>query len=253
MTTAQPAVADQSMAVPQVQHRRKNRLGKYLAIAVAALALICGLAQMMWRNSGSGQWEALPEKNGVQVYSLKVPGTSLVKYKGVTRFKAPLRTIVAFMRDPTVCDDIGCERSKVIQRIDERHEYHTFTYAYPEPFKPRQFVVMEQVSQDPQDHSVLVEYLGMPHLIPPDDCCVRVPHMNNKWKLTPVGDGEVEVEYVLDIYEGGFMPAFYSNRISRQSAYGAPRGLGKLINTEKYVNKYQHVELDFIEEAPAVR
>lgn len=247
---------DTSVPMESSRSLRANgsrRLGKFALVGALLVVIVGALGQLAWMYSGSGRWEPLPDKYGVYAWYLKVPGTSLVQYRGVTRFKATLQRVVSFMRDPSVCDEIGCYNSRILEKIDVLHEYQTFTYRYPFPFKPRQFVVMEQVSQDAGNNKVMVEYLGVPYKIPPESCCVRVPHMNNKWTFTPVGDGFVEVEYLIDIYEGGLMPAFYSNSIGKASVYEAPAGLAELINSDKYINKYQNASLDYIREGVITR
>jgi len=230
-----------------------GRLRTWVASGVLAMVALGVAAEITWIYAGTGRWEALPEREGVKVYYLKIPGTTLMQYKAVGRFRAALRNIVSFMRDPTVCDDVGCVDSRVLEKIDSRHEYQTFTYRYPAPFKPRQFVVIEQVSQDPVSRQVTVEYLGTPYKIPPDDCCVRVPRMNNKWKFAPRADGSVDVEFLIDNYEGGFMPAFVSNYFSRESAYEAPAGLAMLLTQKKYIDKYSDVPIDYINESVSRR
>jgi hypothetical protein len=234
-----------------VQSRAPARRGKFLRYTlytVLALVLLAVLADLIWIYSGSGEWVALPEQDGIKVYYLKESGTGLVKYKSVSRIKASLKQVVLFMRDPAVCPDVGCTDSFELDRIDAQHTYQKFTYVFPPPFKPRQYVVLDTVNQDPKDNSALVEYVGVPYKIPEDKCCVRVPRMNNKWKFTPLPDGYLQVEFVIDNYEGGFMPAFFSNYIGKMSAYGAPVGLGEMVMGEKYMKRYQSIDADYLKE-----
>jgi hypothetical protein len=106
------------------------------------------------------------------------------------------------------------------------------------------------VSQDPKTKDVKVHYIGFPDLVPVDDCCIRVPHMNNQWVARPKGGKDIEVEYIVDMYEGGWIPYFVLNFFHAKTPYHALTNIRDFFKSEKFRKKYVEdgVVLPFIVE-----
>jgi hypothetical protein len=43
-----------------------------------ALLVLGGVAHLAWKASGSGQWQKVRDEDGVQVFTLKEPGATLL-------------------------------------------------------------------------------------------------------------------------------------------------------------------------------
>jgi hypothetical protein len=230
--------------------RKKGRFMRFVLRGLLVVVVLAIAAHFVYKYSGSDEWHPLPVKDGVSVSWMKPSGSTVVIYKGKTRFNSSLTSITRFMQDPTTCDDVGCSDPVVIKDVSPQIQYMSFVYDY-KPFTKRQFVVKVDVSQDPKTKEVVVKYLGQPELIPPNECCIRVPRMNNSWRFTPLDNGEIEVEYIVDMHEGGFIPYFVGSRIHEQTAYIALREIREFVKSEKYKKKYidNAVKLDYIEEA----
>lgn len=232
--------------------RKKGRIKRFLLRSLMVIVAVAVIGHFSYKYSGSEEWHALPEKDGVKVFWQKVPGSTLVKYKGVTRLRSSLTSVTRFMQDPTACDDVGCTDYVVLDTVSPQVQYMSFVYNYG-PFDRRQFVVKVDVSQDPKTKDVKVHYIGDANRIPPNDCCIRVPHMNNQWMFKPVGDGEIEVEYTVDMYEGGMIPYFVYNTIHEKAAYRGPKKIANIVVGDKFKQKYvdPSFTLPFIEEPSA--
>jgi hypothetical protein len=231
------------MSTKESPIRPKGRVKKILLRGACALAAIGVVSALAWRYSGTGEWVALAEKDGVKAYYLKAPGTSLKKFKAVFRVKSTVSMLVKFMKDPSVCDDVGCHDAKMIEVVNPNLQYQTFRYDYPFPFKTREFVVRQQFTETEGGKGVLLEIIAEPDKIPANDCCVRVAHMHNSWRLTPIENGEVEVAYVIDMDEGGFIPDYLLNAVRPEFIY-AMSGMQEILNKEKYQKKYQAANIE---------
>lgn len=221
-----------------------RRIAKFLLWAVVLLVIAYWVATLVWRFSGSNTWEFVGEKNGVKVYSLKSPGTDTLQVKGITRVRSTLAGLVAFMQDAEVCSEIGCSHSRMVERVDDQLQYYTFRYEYPLRFKPRDFVVKAQFHQDPKTRNVLLQFDAVPDKLPLQDCCFRVTDMNNVWWFKPLGDGQVELEYTMNMSEGGYIPHFLLNSYRPEVMFEVLPALQKLLEREKY----QSAKYDFIVE-----
>ena len=89
---------------PAVKPRTWGRkIAKILLSVGVALVVLFFVAQLIWRFSGSNQWELAMEKDGIKVYSLKVPGEDLMQFRAIGRIHSTLPGIVAWMKDPEAC------------------------------------------------------------------------------------------------------------------------------------------------------
>jgi hypothetical protein len=220
------------------------RLFKIISIVAVSLVALFSVANVIWKFSGSNQWEFEFEKNGVKVYSLKAPGMDRIQVKGVVQVRSTLSHIVRYNQDPTVCAMTGCFESRVIERVDDQVQYNTFRYNFPYPYKPREYVVRAQFHQNPTTKEVLLVYAAAPDKLPPNSCCFRVTDMNNTWRFTPLENGLIEVEQVLNMSEGLFMPDWWSNRQKLESM--AARLSTMEARWDK--RKYQDEKFDFLKE-----
>jgi hypothetical protein len=223
---------------------RMKRLARGLFVGSVSLVALSVVASLIWKFSGSNQWELVGERNGVKVYALKSPGEDLEQIRAVARIHSTLAGLVKFMQDPDVCDDISCYESRILERVDDQMLYTTFRFNYPFPFRPREFVVRAHFYQNPGTKEVLLEYAATPDKLAPNDCCFRITRMNNTWRFTPLGNGEVEIECQLNMDEGGFMPSFLLNQVRTKMLFAALPGIGKLVRKPKY----QQAQFDFVKE-----
>jgi hypothetical protein len=191
----------------------------------------------IWKSSGSGQWEFNRGGEGVVVHTMKVPGDPLVKVKGVGRLQSSLAGIFKLMRDAESCMDAGCYDASIFKTVDYPHVvYYKFTYPLFFPFKDREYVVVSEFTQDPETKELRVDYLAVPDALPPDDCCVRITHMHNKWRFTPLDNGEIETEFELDTSSGGFFPDLIISLGAPGLVHWAIQDFQRILDQDRYRN-----------------
>jgi hypothetical protein len=228
--------------------RPRRTLGRKLLIAALVVFAALLFWQVVWIFSGSGNWEALSTEDGVTLYSQKVSGSTLERFKGVVKVHSSLRNLVALMTDPALCEDLGCHDWKIIESsagAASLTQYTTSQFDMPFNLKTREYVSREVYSQDSRTKVIRYELTATPEKIADKSCCVRVKHMNNSWQYTPLPNGDVEVEYVMDMDEGGFIPDVLKNFFHPQFLAGYLQGLQSLLKKEEG----RHRSADFIQEA----
>ena len=157
--------------------------------------------------------------------------------------KTTLNRVVAAMMDTSseACQEFapGCTSGKVLEPWNSQSQYFIQSYrvVLPAPFSPRDLVIKSQFSQDLQSKAVLVKCTALPDMLPPNACCVRVKHMHNSWRYTPLENGEIEVEFLGD-YDPT-IPYFMFNQV----VPGALEGL--LGHMESFFNKEKYQQADF--------
>jgi hypothetical protein len=220
-----------------------NKVVKVFSIGIALVLMALLVAHFVWKYSGSGEWKLELEKNGIKVYSMKRPGSTLIQVKGTTRVRTKLNNIVTAMMDssPESCKkyDSDCDAREVLEQ-DSTHFVQYFRLNVKPPFTPRDLVLKTQMSQDPRNKAVFVQVTALADRVPPNACCLRVKHMNNTWLYTPVENGEIEVQFTGD-YDFG-IPYILFNHFVPGNLYGLLSEVEKIFNGEKYHPEYAFVQ-----------
>jgi hypothetical protein len=227
-----------STATSATAPRRPRRLLKVLGICAVGLAAVLAAAHLLWKHSGSGEWQLAVEKNGVRIYERKVPGDLIKTYRAQLRIRSTVARAVGAMMDRSVeaCAEwnAGCVAEQTVEPWNDRERYyiHFFRMNAPGPMSPREFLLKAQFTPDAQGRSVFIQYTAMPDKLPANDCCYRIRRMNNSWRFTPAPDGELEVEFLQDLDAG--IPYFLYNLAAPGFVYDGLALLPKLLNKEKY-------------------
>lgn len=223
-------------AKPAARVRARGMWRKRLLYGVFALAALVIVAHWVWVRSGSNQWQRIKDENGVQVSTLKAPSSGLVLVKAHTRIKAPLAGMVKLLEDLTSCADAHCYDGAVIERLPmtpgRYAAYVTFRFDIT-GLKTREYVLFQEHSQDPRTGQLVIHLLAAPDRLPRNPCCVRVTHLDNTWRLTPLAGGELDVELTQDTDVGG-LPDVLANLALTQGTYQILRGIQNLMNMERY-------------------
>lgn len=229
---------------------KKSRLRKVLRVLTVVVVLgAAGIAaaHFAWKYSGSGQWVQAIDKDGIKIYTRKLPGSTLKEIRAVTRVKTRLMTAVAALAAEHSNEDCstwieGCVGQKTVIPYNRRDLTVTelITVKYPPPFSPREFLVAMKVTQEPKTKAVTVDYKAVPDLLPPNDCCHRVQDMHNVWVFTPLSENEIGVDYTMHLDQG--LPYVMFNRVAPQIVYDVVREL------PEHHAKYQNARVEMIVE-----
>lgn len=203
-----------------------RKILRWVTYGAASLIVIFTLLNIAWTMSGSNQWEIEIDKNGVQVYSLKSPGSYLKQYRAVMQGDYSLNHLVAGLIENSTMDMCknhipSCVDVQVIEPWNTKTMSDTVLWklALPEPFMPRETLIRSQVSQDPLTKAVTVDVIAAPNAAPRNPDSIRITHMQNRWKYTPLDQGKVEIEFLQDFDMGGLFPSFLLNLAGAEETY----------------------------------
>lgn len=220
--------------------KRLRNVSKWLGIAAIVVAIAALGAHLNWKYS-SYDWKLVRTTAGIQVFERKTSGAVMKEFKGVMRVNAKLDAIAALMLDPKVCEleDYGCYESIALQKVDEQRGgtgYYSFKWRYPFKFQPRHYVIKTNFTQDPETKEVFETVEAIEDRLPTADGHVRVTHMKNSWRLTPMDGGQVQIEYVVDTAAGGFFPYFLDNMGGPEYVPFLLKKLPRWLENDKYKN-----------------
>lgn len=214
---------------------RFAKIRKFLLRVALVLTGVAVVAHIVWVRSGSGQWKLIRDEDGIQVYSLKDPGTGLMKFRGRTRVKTSLTSSVFLYRgDESTNEDFGGKNFKIFDRVETPKMYMAyFSVEQPmPPFGTKEMVSMLNYAQDPKTGEVLINVQAAPSAKPPTPGTSRVTHLNNQFRLTPLGNGEVQWEITGDVDLG--LPYPMINLAMPDLLFKGLSDQRKLVLTPKY-------------------
>ncbi|MBV9496379.1 MAG: hypothetical protein JOZ54_19175 [Acidobacteria bacterium] len=232
-----------------------RKIGKYFAFT--AILAVVGLttAHFVWKYSGSNQWELWQTKNGVSVYTMKVPGATRLQFKVTSRIHAKLAPIVAVWTDTTTegCRNFlrGCTVGQIFKPFDEQSLNYVQAYRLYMPKlskKPVAMALKMQLSRDPQTEAIQMEVSSMPELLPKDGCCINMGAVHNVWRVTPIKDSNDMVEFEFRENDDPGIPYYLYNRFMLRNKMGMPRTAERVFN----MPRYQSAEFAFLNE-PAIK
>jgi hypothetical protein len=220
--------------VARARPKRKQRWTVLQTLLVVGAALVA--AQLAYTWSGSSKWQFVEEKQGIKLYSMKVPGENILRFLSVFRIKSTLNQAVAFMQDDdSDVSDVGFYDSKILKQDSINLRWTTWKMRFPSPMTDRQFIVRHSFTQDPKTKEVLYALDATPQMLPEDDCCVRIRKMSNSWRLIPEKNGEVEINWIINADFGGWIPYFMLNRRLAWEMFDFGSGLQEIVSRQKYI------------------
>lgn len=236
---------DTSAAIDDGAAQTKMGWGKKLLIAFGVIVVLLYVWSMIYEAGGSGEWELAIDEGGVKVHTLKEPGNPLIKVRAHTVVKSNLTGIAHLIVDPSSCDEGDCYASKMIERVPTTSgfsSYNTFKFDFPPPLKTREYVVRLDLTQNPQTKAITAKITGTPDKIPLNDCCLRVPYIENVWDIKSIGNGELDVTLTMDFNAGGNMPNWLANLGSSFGTHEFFLTLQTILNKDKF----QKAPVDYV-------
>lgn len=229
--------------------KSKGKIARRLGYGVLALGVVLFAAHLLWTFSGSNTWQLDLDKDGVKVWTLKSPGTALLRVRSESRVKSSLAGMVKLLEDLDSCADAYCYDTKVIRLIDSKPgnygKYVRFKFDIP-GFTTRDYVLFAEHIQDPKTKQIEINIMAAPDMLPWDPCCVRVTHLHNSWVLTPLKNGEIDILFTQDTDLGGmFYPL--ANAALKWGMFKVQKDMQGLMNKDRY----KSAQVDYIQELDA--
>ena len=190
-------------------------------------------------------WKLVKSSNGIKAYTQNQTGSKIKRVKVEALVQATLSQLISLLKDADNHKE-WVYFNKSARMIEVESEYQWKYYGYsdsPWPVSDRDFITEVVLSQDSIDYSVTLISCAIPTFLPVTKDCVRIPYINSKWYLNPVGNGSVYIVFELAADIGGKIPAWLFNLAITKGPLSTMEGLIEQIET-----KYKNTNLDYIKE-----
>ena len=173
------------------------------------------------------QWQQVKDDNGIQVYTIDLPITDIVKAKAIAHIKSPI------IRIRQELDDIASrhewvpflKQSKliIVNSATKRLEYSLFSA--PWPASNRDFVYSLELVKETSDQLVYKMYSVKTELMPENKSLIRGEIFESIYTLTKINGNLTRVELSYHADPKGWLPSWIVNIIQRALPYKILRNL----------------------------
>lgn len=169
-----------------------------------------GIAQQI--GAIEKDWKLVKDTDGIQVYTRMAENSKFKEIRIQALFKANIDTLFNKLNNPDTYTDwvYKCTQGKILEKKNDQ-EFHYYTVSnLPFPAKNRDMVVKckQWVDEDGTKYSHSV---AAPDFIPTNNNLVRIPHFVSNWKIIPLANGMIQVDYTALADPGGKIPIWMVN------------------------------------------
>jgi len=188
-------------------------------VRLFARLFLGGSAFLAFAAVQAEEWRLVKDEAGIQVFLSAVPGSKYQAYRGVTRLKTNMSTLLALQEDVSgSCVWIHACREQRLLRHEGGQSWIYTRFATPWPVKSRD-AVLQVTTRRGADGRVTRILHGVPDYLPEHAGFVRVSRVEGYWTLIPMGVGEVEVIYQVHSEPGGSVPSWLANSFVVDAPY----------------------------------
>ena len=188
----------------------------------------------------ANSWELARQEEGIEIYTRpSIFDSGYKSYLGIMELEANLHQIFALIGDNDACPLWlhQCVSSKVIEQISATEKiYYSITYT-PWPLDNRESIIRATMTQEAESGIVFVRMKAESTKVAiKNNDLVRAPAVKGYWKLIPLGNGKIRIEYKIDAHPGGSVPQWVVNRFVTDAPFNSLKNMRTMIKKPKYQN-----------------
>lgn len=157
-------------------------------------------------------WKLVEEKEGIKVYTRNPSNSDFKEIRIKANFEGDIDSFLHKLNTPYSYTQwvYKCTEGKMLEQIDSQEFYYYTVSNMPFPVKDRDMVVRCKQWKDTKG-IFYSSSTAAPNFIPNKKDLVRIPYFKSEWKITPLPDKEILVDYTALADPGGSLPAWIVN------------------------------------------
>ena len=188
-------------------------------------------------TSIASDWELELDEESIQIYTRNAPERNFKEFKGITKLKTSLNSIVSLLEDADACQQwvYKCKNEKTLKIISP-YEKYDYLLSDGSPLSDRDSIVHIIRTQDIESRTVTFKITGVPNFIPEKQDIVRVPMINETWTLKPENNSNTVITLQNISNPGGNIPNFITNYYGIYTPFYTLLKLRSIVMNKKYQN-----------------
>lgn len=174
-------------------------------------------------------WRSYKIKDGVSVAYKRQEG--LLQIRAKVKLTSGMGAFLYLLEDTANISSwlSNSERAQLLGQPDAHtHIVHTY-FTAPWPVSKRDTVTQSVWSQDPASGVLTLNVIDMGEHFAEQPGYVRMQQVQGQWQLTPLADGNVQIQYQGQANPGGKLPHFISDKVALSAIYSTFQQLPKVL------------------------
>ena len=109
--------------------------------------------------------------------------------------------------------------SRILTKVSEREIIYYTEIAAPVLTDNRDFVIQLTIDQNPHTREMIIDAVSIPGHVLPKDGVIRVSYSKARWRVKPVTNTLLQVDYFIELDLGGMVPPWMVNMVAPQAPY----------------------------------
>lgn len=158
-------------------------------------------------------WELRKNEDGIKVYTKKVSTSSFDAFKAEMEIKASVQDVVKLLKDIEHYDRIfpDMAESKLLKMEGDSTQIQYTRTDVPWPVSDRDGIYKMTFREDKKTGGVSTFARSVPDYLPEKEDAVRIQASTSSWRIYPVAEGKIHVEYEVQADPGGSIPDWLAN------------------------------------------
>jgi hypothetical protein len=177
------------------------------------------------------KWEFAKEKDGIKIYTRKEDGGTLKSFKGAAVLHTEMNKVCALLGNAKSFDwwDKDITEIKVLSFDPGKYIQYYLVYDVPWPLSDRDLVVDARITVDPVSGAETILAKPLSNVIPEKPDLIRIKKYWQKWTVTPMATGIVQVTLEGFVDPGGSVPAWLYNMVITETPLKVIREVRKRV------------------------
>lgn len=206
-----------------------NKLNRLLILLFCFCSII-----IKGQEVGEPNWELVNSEDGIEVYTRTTESSSVKEIRIVCLVKSSMETITNFMLNASLYSSwvFKCDSSRLTKKIDNNEFSYYITLDFPFPLDDRDLYVNSTNFIDPTTGIYYARSLkGEPESTQNDEY-VHISEFESSWKISPLGNGNLQIEYKVLSNPGGDIPTWLVNLAITKGPTETMKQLIKMVEKE---------------------
>ena len=174
-------------------------------------------------------WEKTLSKDGVVVYTRKVPSSAFKEFLAEATIKGSIEQFKTLLRDPARQPEWlpNCTETRLVDSLGPGNFTYHMMLRVPFPFENRDLV--QQLVFDESPQFLEVSIINRAELVPEQDGYVRMPDIGGSWRVRELEDGMIKVQFQYFADPGGRIPPWLVNTFVVKNPYKTLTNLRRMM------------------------
>lgn len=177
-------------------------------LVTTLFALFAGLTAY-----AGNEWELKSNEGGIKVFTASQQGSNIKAMKAEFNAKGTPEMLAGILLDINQQPDwvYSTKSSTLIKKVGEYELVYYTEKSMPWPLSNRDAVMHVKIAHNPVTKIMTVHATTVDGVMKAKKGIVRIPSSTVTWKVTPLNNHEMKIEYTAQADPGGSVPAWITN------------------------------------------